>query len=387
MTLREAVTLTAKGSGLISRAASGLLFVMLARTLSPVEFGSVAVIVGLAIALAAFMTTSLSDSLVYLLMRNAKLCKNCAALAVMAVLAISLLAPVHPYVSLFAMVLAHGVVYSLERACRGATPALISYLVLAPVARMIGVLLSHENARSTMLGMTIATAVVAVGGAVVVFVALSSRRPRASMRPTGAPSLPGTTAVMSLSASIFLLLSQVDVVALAILAGPRFVAQYVPTMKVMEALTAIGAYWAAHAPLRFLESKDRIAVAWSLSRRVVAAYVILCLPVLVSGAWLVPWVFGSTQTFEFGVALPLAVGYAGLVGVSPLLQWAAFSAQFLVALRSVASMLLGLPMVLLGAAHSNLSLVASGLALCYMVGALAMSRQLRLARRGVSVSR
>ena len=166
----------------------------------------------------------------------------------------------------------------------------------------------------------------------------------------------------------WLCVSQIDIVALSFFVGPQGVAAYLPTMKTLEALTAIGAFVAVQLPSRFgWDGSKAVAAA---TARLTLAYGVLAVPILVLGPVVIPAVFGKGFDFHLGVAIPLVLGYAALQGIGPRLQYLVYQGYWTTCLKICAAMVLVSTLAMPAASTGSLVLVAAAIAAAYATGLL-----------------
>ena len=376
MTARLAQVLVLHGAGLISRGLGALTYVALARAMTPHDFGYLAVVLSLSLGAAGFVATAGADAVFYggHGHGSGSLRKRLWALTVaVAALSTFLWLGGASTASLAVATVGSAVCFLTGRSCGLLRAPVLGFYVLTPAIRLSGAIVPPGALGGRAVAENLALAVVVgLWVQIAVLLLVQGRDARASVLAGTAPKVGRTFASMTALSLTWLCLSQIDLLALSFFFGPQGVAAYLPTMKSLEALTAIGSFVAVQLPSKFgLHGSKAVALATS---RLTLAYGVLAVPMLLLGPWAIPAVFGEDFDFHVGVALLLMVGYAALQGIGPWMQWLIYRGDWATCLRICGAMVLTASLTLPAAATGRLVLVAASIAAAYAVGLLMATR-------------
>lgn len=120
-------------------------------------------------------------------------------------------------------------------------------------------------------------------------------------------------------AGLWTILAQADVLSLYVFQGAEAVATYVPTMRTLEALTAVNLLIAFTASKQLLRSQTPMLTARRLAARTAMLYLGCALPVLAAGPWLIR-AFDDQGKWSLPQATALSIGYAASGALGLLLQ-------------------------------------------------------------------
>lgn len=332
--MSRAVAATVAAASLYSRFASFVLLVVSARILTVQEFGALAVAVSVAIALANTFASGAGDQLAAQARTNPT-----AARTYFLVSSIILLSVIGAATSVgfVAGTTVGSVVASGASVCAGTTicmnamnclrgsghvttGALVAYAVLptlraAAIAALIPV--SAATLQDAMMAINLATAVAAVI-AFTLALALTRTCQNASARERGS-ARPVAIYIGTAIAVGWMVVGHGDVTALAAMKGTVEAGEYTPTMRIMEALTALG------IGIKFAGTREILADPhaglrashWTPLLLTYSAGVAVCLMVAPT---LVPLAFGNQYHFDLVIALILAPAYLLSCLISILLQ-------------------------------------------------------------------
>ncbi|MBB2770832.1 UNVERIFIED_ORG: O-antigen/teichoic acid export membrane protein [Mycolicibacterium obuense] len=198
--------------------------------------------------------------------------------------------------------------------------SLIAYVAL-PTLRLLAVLsLFLANSR-TLLDTLAAIGIASLIAAIVAFaVASMAARAQSSMNAVrAAPKMHAAILIGTAIAACWMVLGQGDVTALAIYRGSAAAGEYTPTMRVLEALTAIG------IGVKFADTRHMLANPHAgLRARIVVplsgAYLVSALLCPLVAPPILELSFGSTYEFNYAVAGLLIPVYYLSILITILLQ-------------------------------------------------------------------
>lgn len=330
----RAVAAVVAAASLYSRLASFALLALAARVLSFPEFGVLAVAVGAAVAVANTFAVGAGDQIAahtvtspraawrFMVRSSAALLATAAILTLATpAVTISSVSVVTTSVSICVSTASCMTTMNYLRGCGWvATGSILAYVLMPTLrtAAVAGLILANSTTLLTVMNAVNLASIVAAVIALA-FANFASRRLDAD------PAIAQTTTrrqavfIGTVVALAWGILGQGDVTALAIFRDTAAAGEYTPTMRVMEALTALalGVKFAGTRQMvtnsgRGLQS--RILTPWSIAYCMSAALVLLAAPAVVTMA------FGEAYKFDYQVAMILAPAYFLSSIVSMLLQ-------------------------------------------------------------------
>lgn len=321
--MSRSVAATVAAASLYSRLATFALLVFGARVLTVYEFGALAVAVSIAVGLANTFAAGAGDQLAAQTAVDPRAAWKFLAwssltlmsLAVLCSLAASVVQPSALSVlgSAASLCACTAVCMTAMNYLRGAgrvtAGSLVAYALL-PTLRVLAIvsLISLDSAtlRAVVMAINLATMLAAA-----IALAIANSTPRSAMVPSAGRRAPSAVLSVSIGTSIavsWMVLGHGDVTALAVWQGSAAAGQYTPTMRMLEALTALG-IGIKFAGTHQILANPQLGLRPRMAIPLLCTYIVSVVLCFLAAPTILALTFGEPYEFNYAVAAILAPAY------------------------------------------------------------------------------